>query len=121
MNLHISDIRTIAEVKADFNKLFPYLRLEFNVNASERNGRTTSKNRISDDVKIGSIRDQHLEATFEFNENSTVEEFENNFFEKFGMRVQVYRRSGNVWLETNMTDKWTLQRQNEHGREITEI
>jgi len=49
----------------------------------------------------------------------TVAELEKMITEKYGMNVQVVRRSGNIWLETTMTDDWTLQQQNDHGREIT--
>lgn len=35
------------------------------------------------------------------------------------LHAQVFRRSGNIWLETTMTDNWTLAQQNEHGREIS--
>jgi hypothetical protein len=31
----------------------------------------------------------------------------------------VFRKSGNLWLETTMTDDWTLQQQNDHGYEIS--
>jgi hypothetical protein len=52
-------------------------------------------------------------------EEMTVGELEKEFLESFGMLVQVSRRSGTIWLETTMTDNWTLSRQNEHGRELS--
>jgi len=121
MNLHVSNLRTVAEVKADFNRFFPYLRLEFTKNNGQSSNGNTTKERIPDDLIIGSIRVKKNEGEIEFSENSTVQEFESLFFDKFGLNVQVYRRSGNIWLETTMTDNWTLRMQNEHGREITEI
>lgn len=49
----------------------------------------------------------------------TVKELENKCEEQFGILVQVYRKSGNVWLETSMTDNWTIKQQNDQGSEIT--
>jgi hypothetical protein len=49
----------------------------------------------------------------------TVTDFENALMDQFGLSAQVFRRSGNLWLETTITDYWTLKQQNEHGREIT--
>ena len=49
----------------------------------------------------------------------TVTDFENALMDQFGLSAQVFRRSGNIWLETTITDYWTLKQQNEHGREIT--
>jgi hypothetical protein len=49
----------------------------------------------------------------------SVKQLEKNFSEKCLLNVQVQRRSGNVWLETTITDNWSLEHQNDHGREIT--
>ena len=48
-----------------------------------------------------------------------VNKLENIFKDQFNLAVQVFRKSGNLWLETTMTDNWTLQQQNNHGREIS--
>jgi hypothetical protein len=52
-------------------------------------------------------------------ESMTVLELENAFMDEFGLCVQVFRKSGNIWLETTMTDHWTLKQQSDHGREIS--
>ena len=49
----------------------------------------------------------------------TVGQLEKAFRERFGLNMQVSRKSGPVWLETTVTDKWTLRQQNEHGRELS--
>lgn len=121
MTLLISDSMTVAEIKADFNKLFPYLKLVFTGNKRDRISKSSARNPVPDEALLGSITGKNIHSTLEFTENSTVEEFEKRFFELSGIAIQVYRRSGNIWLETNMTDKWSLRMQNEHGREITEI
>jgi hypothetical protein len=48
-----------------------------------------------------------------------VKDLEKIFKDQFSLAMQVFRKSGNLWLETTMTDNWTLQQQNEHGREIS--
>ena len=49
----------------------------------------------------------------------TVASFEQTLLNQFGIAAQVFRKSGNLWLETTMTDQWSLAQQNEHGREIS--
>ena len=49
----------------------------------------------------------------------TVKELEKIFDERLGLSVLVYRKSGNLWLEPTMTDNWTLEQQNENGRQIS--
>jgi hypothetical protein len=51
----------------------------------------------------------------------TVSELEKLCDEQFGISIQVYRRSGTLWLETSMTDSWTIQQQNDRGSEISSL
>jgi hypothetical protein len=59
-------------------------------------------------------------GAIEIFDQMTVKQLETTFREKFGLNVQVARRSGSMWLETTMTDNWTLKHQNDHGRELSE-
>ena len=43
------------------------------------------------------------------------------FGEVYGLGVQVFRKSGNVWLETTVTDSWTLKEQNDQGESLSEF
>ena len=50
----------------------------------------------------------------------SVTELETMFRENFGLYVQVFRRSGKLWLETTATDSWTLTVQNDQGKELSD-
>jgi hypothetical protein len=45
-----------------------------------------------------------------------VAELEKEFFEKFGIAMQVSRKSGKIWIETSKTDDRTLKAQNLLGK-----
>ena len=47
-----------------------------------------------------------------------VAELENDFSGQFGLQVQVFRKSGEVWLQTTKTDNWTLIEQNQAALEM---
>ena len=49
----------------------------------------------------------------------TVAEVENDLKKQFGLPVQIFRLSGNVWIETILTDDWTLEKQNREGEQIS--
>ena len=51
----------------------------------------------------------------------TVSDLEQKFAELFGLSVQVFRKSANVWLETTVTDGWTLEEQNRQGEALAGI
>ncbi|MBA3900883.1 MAG: hypothetical protein H0X62_11855, partial [Bacteroidetes bacterium] len=46
-----------------------------------------------------------------------VKELEQKFQNLFGVSVQVYRQSGSVWIQTTITDSWTLTEQNNRAYE----
>lgn len=49
----------------------------------------------------------------------TVHELESIFLNELGLYIQVFRKSGRVWLETTATDSWSLQKQNTEGQELS--
>ena len=49
---------------------------------------------------------------------TTVAQLEGNFL-ALGVKAEIFRRSGNVWVETFLTSNWTLDQQNLEGEEIT--
>lgn len=115
----INDTLSIRDLQLAFNSMFPYLRLEF-----FRNGKVAEKMHVLNKLilphsTIGEIWTNKESAEIEIEESTIVKDLEKTFMEKFGITMQIFRKSGNLWLETTMTDKWTLKQQNEHGKEIT--
>jgi hypothetical protein len=55
----------------------------------------------------------------EFHDTTSVQDLEQLIWDAFGLSVQVFRKSGNLWLETTVTDQWSLAYQNEQGRELS--
>ena len=96
---------------------YPYLRIDF---FRELNGRLGSslKQKLNRTAKLSSAG-KLREGDVEIYDAMTVGQLEKAFREYFGIEMQVSRKSGPVWLETTVTDKWTLKQQNEHGRELS--
>jgi hypothetical protein len=115
MKLHISQSKVISEVQQDFNEAYPFLKIEFYKNTEPGFARRHLVNSMT--IKAaGLIRSGELDI----NDAMKVGYLENILRERFGLHVQVSRRSGTLWLETTMTDSWTLKQQNDHGRELSE-
>jgi len=60
-----------------------------------------------------------LHNTIGISDSMKVGELEKKLQEQFGGMVQLFRKSGNLWMETRMTQNWTLGEQNDHGEDIT--
>jgi uncharacterized protein (DUF1697 family) len=69
--------------------------------------------------RIKDCRSKSKTGDLIFSAETTVADLENTFFRDFGLSAQVFRRSGNVWLETSATDSWSLMQQNSEGAELS--
>lgn len=111
---------TTESVNAQFNAVYPFLRIGFFKEPHDL-GKSNGKNKVmNDSMKIGQIKHSIQSGSIEINDNTTVWELENSFQKHFGLNIQVFRKSGNIWLETTATDNWTLQQQNEQGKFLDE-
>jgi len=117
MTLQILKGRTVGELQQDFNQAYPFLKVDI---FKEINGSNNPiiKQRLTRNIDL-SAAGKLKEGALELNDYMTVGQLEQMFREQFGINVQVSRKSGPVWLETTVTDKWTLRQQNEHGRELS--
>jgi len=70
--------------------------------------------------RLKQCRKIHQDGALHISPEHTVAEMETELWEKFGLSVQIFRKSGNLWIETSLTDSWTLERQNREGMEMSE-
>jgi hypothetical protein len=121
MLLSIYPEKKISEVQKEFSEEFPFLKLEFFKNGMTRKESYPAHLQIPQSKMIQEAWNlKRGEGKMEIKEEMTVAELENLFMDRYNLSVQVFRRSGNIWLETTMTDNWTLRQQNEHGKEISD-
>ena len=119
MKLTIAGARSIQEVQHDFNASYPYLKLEFFRPLHGSPAQSAARNILKHSLTIQEARRMQHDGVLEIDDSMRVAELENALKQQFGLYVQVFRKSGNVWLETTMSDNWTLKQQNDHGREIS--
>ncbi len=119
MQLTIRPNRLISDIQKDFNSMFPFLKIEFFKSKGGRQLDYSVNNIIRHNQKIAEGQKELVDGAITIEPEMTVKDLEKNFKDEFSLAVQVFRRSGNVWLETTMTDDWTLRHQNEHGLELS--
>jgi hypothetical protein len=119
MRLLINAEKLIMDLRKEFSVAYPFCSLSFLIMKCE-------KTRYSSFKKIDherALRDAGMlknhKGYIDIKDSTTVLDLENVLMDEFGLSAQVFRKSGNIWLETTMTDDWTLKQQNDHGREIT--
>jgi len=117
MIINITNNKTIEELQAEFNNEFPYLKIQFFKHSHKMFKGSDKKELIPVSTTIGVLK--HHNGAIEISENMTVSDLESMFKQKLGLNVQVFRKSGKSWLETTVTDNWTLRKQNDEGKELS--
>lgn len=120
LSIIIDEKKTTLNLKKEFSKLFPFLKIEF-----FREPCIKGKGNLKDKMIIGNEIIRHLQrikrfGKITFTRQTSVGELEEKFLKKFGICMQVFRKSGNIWLETTSTDDWTLEQQNEEGKSLAQ-
>jgi hypothetical protein len=118
MEILIADNRYIKEIQEDFHKRYPFLKIEFFKNV-QKNGTPLKSQLISGKMTLGMVRHIHPEGALNIDGSRSVEEVENELQNKYGLSAQVFRKSGNVWIETILTHHWSLLRQNFEGQQMS--
>lgn len=121
MKIVINDRRKIHAIQEDFNKQFPYLKLEFFSKPHKVGGASPKKIMTVSSKTLGECRTIHNPGTMTITPQMTVADLEQNFSDVYGLSVQVFRKSGKIWLETTITDKWTLEEQNRQGEALSKL
>ena len=110
---------TLLQVQEAFSKTFPYLKLEF-FTEPHKPGQGSEKAQMLPKQWDAALVIREIQETTEAMElrvrpTDTVAKLEMALEKGFGLHAQVFRKSGNTWLETTRTDSETLQAQNDKG------
>ena len=119
MKIIIKNITTISVIQKEFNTIFPYLKLEFFKNQHKAYQANAKKDMLNTAQTLMQFQKKNHEGEILINENMSVAELEKQFQEIFEVSTQVFRKSGKSWIETSVTDDWTLKQQNDEGLELS--
>ena len=120
MKIQISDQRKIQAIQEEFSGQFPWLKLEFFSRPHKIGAPSPKRELVSPLRTLGESRVTHKSGTIIITPSMTVSDLEQAFLEIYGLSVQVFRKSGKTWLETTVTDNWTLEHQNTQGKMLSE-
>ncbi len=114
MEIKIEAGKKFGKVQEEFTQKFPYLRLDF-VSTGVRSKELcliteNGHNKVADKIPF-----------IVFNDNTTVKETVNQFKELFNLSVKVLRKSDGHWVETSLTENWTLTKQNLEGKNLADF
>lgn len=121
MNIIINDHRKIFAIKEEFNNSFPYLKLEFLSKPHTAAGSSSHKLIKHNSKTLGECRTVHNKGKITITPSMTVADLEQKFCDVYGLTIQIFRKSGTSWLETSVTDGWSLYEQNSQGEILSKM
>ena len=118
MTLQLHKNRTISEIQEAFHKQFPFLKLAFFKKSHEAFEGNHAKHLLSEkNTRLGDLNPNLIEGDLTVLESTTVMDLEKAFEDQFGLHVQVFRKSGSIYLETSVTDNLTLAEQTQRAKD----
>ncbi len=110
--IKITPTETLAEFKENFSELFPNLKIEF-FNKEHETGTGNMANELLKDLNqpLKEVCNVDHDFAISVDGHKKVSTLENDFAD-LGLNIQVFRKSGSIWLQTTTTDYWTLSDQN---------
>ena len=108
--MKITKTSTVTDIQKQFNAKFPLLSIRFYKVAHEDHEGSRKKDEVGEDLPLTELSPSLQEASIPLTSQLTVEALETMFENEFGLHVQVFRKSGETWLQTSVTDHWTLEK-----------
>lgn len=118
MKIFITEEYLIGSIQDEFHFRYPHLKLEFFKNPHGIFEGSPRKEKLTRDTAIDDIRIIHSAAWIDIGEFVTAAELEQQFARLLGLSVQVFRKSGSIWLETTAMDGLTLGKLEAMGKEL---
>ena len=118
--MKIYNSKQLKTLQKEFNQRFPFLKIEFFANPHEYGASSKETDRLNTELTVGEVRKMESVGKVTMDGNLPVGIFEKILEDRFGLYVQVYRKSYGKWLQTWVTDIWTLEEQNNRGKILGE-
>jgi hypothetical protein len=107
----VTNYTTVNELMCQFSEHFPFLRLAL------YEGKDAKKRHASEKENV--LKNSANNVIVNFDSSMKVREFIDQLENLIGWKVQILRSSGKLYIETSVTDHWTLERQNQEGAELS--
>ena len=118
MKLQIKPGTKFSDLQSKFSEMHPFLKVEFYKEKYSEN-EVSTKDRMDADKVISEQSKSFKPESLDIDKARTVAEVEKEFYDKYGISMQVSRKSGSMWIETSKTDDRTLEAQNDLGKTMS--
>ena len=108
MDINFDKTTKLSQLQADFQKRFNFLKIEFFKEKSGVDPKYTAQDVLDNSFRIEEVSSGINNEPIHITGLMKVRDVEQNFSGKLGLYVQIFRKSGKVWLITSTTDHLSL-------------
>jgi hypothetical protein len=108
MIIEIDDTQKVTDIQDRFASCFPTLKLEFCRKKHGWEDMCPEREFFDGNTRLSSIRKSHEPGIIEIKSWSKVGEVEKEFYQKFGMSVQICYQCGQRWIQSGKSDNLTI-------------
>lgn len=109
IQMEIKQGMSYTELNNQFVQMYPFLKLRFFQKL---------KNKLEEIPNDTPIKTKEV-IQVDCSSNKSIEQLIAELQYYLNIQVQIFRRSGKVYIETSRTSSWTLKRQNDEGEELS--
>ena len=108
MILEIDDSKTTGDLQERFSIHFPLLKLQFCRRKHGWEEVCNGSGIVHQDLPISEVRGKHNSGTIELNVCQKIGKIKSEFYERFGLSIQICYKSGKYWIQTGKSDNMTI-------------
>lgn len=120
MILVIGDRTTIKDIQQEFQKAYPFLDIRFSDRPHEFGTATNKGHWYDADKRLFDITEISGPGYVYIQPWSKTWDVEEQFKTRFKLYPQIFRKEDDQWVQTAGTDDFTLEEQNEIGKQSLE-
>ena len=105
----IDNKTTTQQLASAFASDFPYLKIEFYKKGHDHFHGSPKNEEIKEDKKLSELNPEISSGDINWENTMSVDSLETIFEEKFGLHMQVFRKSGDQWLQILVPDQIQTQ------------
>jgi hypothetical protein len=113
MLIHIRDNFQVSDLKDRFEKCFQELTIEFFFSTKNT---LDAVSLAGKNQRIGDIRRLHVEGDLAIKSWYTVSQVKQEFSDKYGLNIEIYRKENNAWVNSSRMEDLTLRELGEISR-----
>ena len=114
MELHIQNETAVKDIQRAFTECYPFLKLQFSSRIDTSN-EPVQRVKKSGHYYLVKQYTRLVEPHFITIHSTTTVARLLGAFKAIGLMAQISRKWGNLWIETTLTEDWTLERQNKEA------